>query len=153
MDTAFDIIRKPRIDLIKKVKELSAEQLNHVPPGFNNNIAWNLGHLVATQQGICYVRAGLGLKVDESFYLLYKAGSRPAGLIDEKGISNIYDLLVSTIDEFEADYKHSMFTNYTAWTTRSGIEINDIDTLLRFLPYHDGLHAGTIAALAKIVTQ
>src|ERR1700704_4826563 len=133
MESAFDIIRKQRSGLLEQVKELNIEQLNEVQHGFNNNIAWNLGHLVATQQGINYSRAGLELRIDKNFQLRYKSGTRPEGFIDEDSIKEINNLLTSTIDEFEIDYNNNLFTNYTAWTSRAGMEINDIDASIKFL--------------------
>jgi hypothetical protein len=54
---------------------LTEEQLNTTPNGFNNNIIWNLGHLIAAQQGICYIRSGLNPVVDESITEYFKSGS------------------------------------------------------------------------------
>ena len=61
MTKAIEIIKLPRVHLLDVVKDLSIEQLNHIPDGFNNNIIWNLAHIVATQQNICYKRAGLDI--------------------------------------------------------------------------------------------
>jgi hypothetical protein len=52
-------IKKTRTSLLNMISGLSLEQINKVPEGFNNNIIWNLGHLVSAQQGICYSRSGL----------------------------------------------------------------------------------------------
>ena len=52
MNDQIETIRKTRSFLLDYIKELNIEQLNKIPAGFNNNIAWNLGHLVAAQQGV-----------------------------------------------------------------------------------------------------
>lgn len=151
MNKAFDIILKPRIGLVKLVESLSIGQLNEVPPGFNNNIIWNVGHLVATQQGICYKRAGLDLKIDEIIFLGYKAESRPERFIDKNEAENVCGLLISTIERFEIDYNNNLFTNYTPWTTRYGVELSNIDQVINFLPFHEGLHFGTIGAMKRLI--
>jgi len=33
---------------------LSEEAYLHMPQGFDNNIAWNLGHIIVTQQSLHY---------------------------------------------------------------------------------------------------
>ncbi|WP_205896842.1 DinB family protein, partial [Pseudomonas viridiflava] len=45
--------------ILDLVKDLSIEQLNKIPDGFNNNIIWNIAHLTAAQQNLCYTRSGL----------------------------------------------------------------------------------------------
>ncbi|MDQ6815069.1 MAG: DinB family protein, partial [Bacteroidota bacterium] len=58
MSNPFERLKKVRQSVIDVVKDLSIESVNKIPVGFNNNIAWNLGHLVAAQNGVCYLRAG-----------------------------------------------------------------------------------------------
>ena len=50
MNKAIERLKNPRMMLIKMLNELSTEQLNKVPAGFNNNIIWNAAHMVAAQQ-------------------------------------------------------------------------------------------------------
>ena len=59
MTKQIEIVRSLREYLLSTVNELSTEQLNQIPDGSGNNIIWNLAHLIAAQQGICYIRAGL----------------------------------------------------------------------------------------------
>ena len=61
-------IKKTRSFIIDLVENLSAEQLNHIPPGFNNNIIWNIAHLTATQQNMCYVRSGLEITIEDKIF-------------------------------------------------------------------------------------
>ena len=147
----FEIIRKTRSFLLEIIRERSIEQLNKVPTGFNNNIVWNLGHLVAAQQGICYSRAGLKPRADEDFINAYKPGTKPNGEVNAEQIKNIKELLFSSVDLLEEDYKKVLWPIYPAWTTRSGIEIKSIDDAIDFLHYHEGLHSGYIMAMNKIV--
>jgi DinB superfamily len=58
MDKRIDKIKKVRQFLIEQIAELTDEQLNKTPDGYNNNIIWNLTHLICAQQGICYLRGG-----------------------------------------------------------------------------------------------
>ena len=59
MDKLFDIIHAGRVKFAELVDRLSIEELNEIPEGFNNNIAWNFGHVIISQQMLCYVRAGI----------------------------------------------------------------------------------------------
>ncbi|MDB5006836.1 MAG: hypothetical protein JWP45_1229 [Mucilaginibacter sp.] len=153
MNTVFEIIKKPRIQLINLIKDLSIEQLNEVPAGFNNNLIWNMAHIIAAQQGVCYKRAGLDIRVDENFFQRYKPDTKPDGFMDNTEIEKISGLLLTTIDQLETDYNNNVFTNYTPWTTRYGVQLNNIDNAINFLPFHEGLHFGYIMALKRVVAN
>ena len=151
MNTAIDTIKQPRIKLLGIINDLSVDRLNKVPEGFNNNIIWNLAHMVAAQQGICYKRSGLDTKVTNEFFMAYKPDTKPEKFIDEAGVAEIKALLFTTLDQLQADYDDKIFVNYPPVVTRYGIELNSIDSAISFLPFHEGLHIGCIMALKKLV--
>lgn len=149
MEKSLEIIRKTRISLLAMVEGLSIEQLNKVPAGFNNNIIWNLGHLVATQQGVCYRRAGIDMRIDDSYFAMYKPESKPERFISETELETIKQLMFSTLDQFEADLKTTLFDNYIPWTTRYNVAVDNIRDAVTFLPFHEGLHMGYVMALKR----
>ena len=151
MNKQIDRIKKTRLYLLDLVKDLSVEQLNEIPGGFNNNIIWHLGHMIAAQQGICYVRAGIKPFVEEKYINLYKPGTKPEQVIDGNEAAMLKDVMLSSLDRLDADVSGDMFTNYVAFTTRYGVELANIDDALDFLLFHEGLHAGHITAMKKLV--
>ena len=151
MDKQFEIFKKTRQFMLNYISELNVVQLNKIPAGFNNNIIWHLGHVIAAQQGVCYRRAGLPYVITETFFELYKPGTKPEILLGELEIEDIKLLLLSTIDKLEEDYKADQFKNIQAWTTRYDIELSNIDETIQFLMVHDGLHFGNIMAMKKLV--
>lgn len=153
MDKNTDTLRKIRRFLLANIIDLSADQLNEIPPGFNNNILWNLAHLISSQQGMCYVRAGLPVIVEEKYFTEYKSGTSPGMPANADEIEKIKELLFSTLDHLTTDLERSAFQNYPAWTSRYGVEINNIEDALVFIQYHEGFHTGTILALKKLVSK
>jgi hypothetical protein len=151
MTKQIETIKKVRAFLFESIKDLTSEQLNKIPDGFNNNIIWNLGHLVAAQQGICYKRAGLATQISDEFWEQYRSGSKPGNPLSDAEIAHIKELFFSTLDQLESDYNNNIFTGYTAWSTRYDVEITSIDDALKFLPFHEGLHSGTIGTLKRLV--
>lgn len=147
----IEIMRQPRIKILSVLETFSLDQLNTIPAGFNNNILWNLGHMIAAQQGVCYKRAGLDTWVADSFFQAYKPGTKPEGYIGQEQLDEIKELLMTSLDQLQADLQAGVFTNYPAWTTRYGAEIRDINDAIAFLPFHEGLHVGYIMGLRKLV--
>ena len=152
MTKTIEFIRTPRKLLIGMIEGLSTEQLNQIPVGFNNNIIWNMGHLIAAQEGVCYKRSGLELKTDEAFFQAYRPGTKPEGFVGIDEVERIKTLLFSTLDELEADYDAGIFKNYTSVVTRYGVELTNVEDAINFLPFHEGLHIGCIVALKKLVS-
>jgi DinB superfamily len=151
MNSKIEQVKNIRKFLLSIINDLNADQLNEVPAGFNNNIIWNVAHLVAAQQGICYIRSGIKLTVEEKYFQEYKPGTKPERSIDGNEIETIKQLLTTTLDQFELDYKNNLFVNYNVFTTRYGVELKNIDEAIDFLPFHEGFHSGYIIALKRLV--
>ena len=151
MNRQMDNVRKVRTFLLAQLDDLSSEQLNRIPDGFNNNIIWNIGHMIAAQQGICYIRAGVPPVVEEQLILNYKPGTKPAKSINDEEVTHLKSLLLSTLDQMEADLEGQLFDGYKSWTIRYGVEITNIDEAIDILLFHEGYHQGAILALKKLV--
>ena len=147
----IEILKKTRQYLLELVRDLSIEELNEIPHGFNNNIIWNLGHMLASQQGVCYVRSGLKVAIDEKYFLAYKPGTKPDEFIDRVQVDAIKNLFLPAIDQLERDYYDNVFSNYPPWTNRYGVEHKNIEDTIDFLLFHEGLHLGYIMALKRMV--
>jgi hypothetical protein len=153
MTKAIEILKQPRIKILEELQNFSLDQLNDIPAGFNNNIIWNLGHMIAAQQGICYARSGVDKLVSDEFFMAYKPGSKPEKFIDQAEYETIKELLFSTLEQLETDLENNLFVNYTPVMTRYNVELTNIRDAVEFLPFHEGLHIGYIMSLRKVVKK
>ncbi|TDH28854.1 DinB family protein [Segetibacter sp. 3557_3] len=151
MNTCIDMLRHTRRHLLSILEDLSMDQLNDTPSGFNNNIVWNVSHMIASQQGVCYKRAGVPLIIPESFFMEYKPDTRPERYIDANEFQQTKETFLSSLDVLERDYNNNLFKNYIPWTTRYGVPLANIDETLQFLVFHEGLHFGYVMALRHLV--
>lgn len=151
MTQQIENIKNVRKYLLNLIADLNPEHLNEIPEGFNNNIIWNLAHLISAQQGICYKRSGLQPIVQDKFISPYLPGTKPEGFVDSSDVETIKSLLLSSLDEFESDYKKNFFTTYTPVVTRYGVELANIDDAVNFLLFHEGLHTGYVMALKRVL--
>jgi hypothetical protein len=148
---AIEILKNPRKLILETISNLTIDQVNKIPAGFNNNIIWNLGHMIASQQGLCYKRTGLETRVSNDFFKTYVSGSKPERFFSEAEYEELKQLFFSTLDDLEADYKANKFTAYEGMNTRYNVPVSNIDEAIGFLPFHDGLHIGYIMSLRKLV--
>ena len=149
MQEQFKLIRQTRKRFIELVSSLSVEQLNEIPKGMNNNIAWNFGHIVAAQQGLCNGLSGLSLNVPPDFIEGYKKGTKPEAFIPQEDIDRFKVYAVSNIDYLEKALADNIFDVYQPYVTSYGYELNNIEDAIRFFTIHDSLHLGYAMALRK----
>ncbi len=153
-NTELDKIIIFRQFLLGEIAGLSAGQLNEIPAGLHNNIIWNLGHILAATQAICYRRASQPVKIDEQYFIPFLPNTKPDGFVGKDDIASISGLLISTMHTLQTDYANGHFDNYTPSENIQrvyGIELRTIDDAIEFLLYHDGYHAGKISVLKQLV--
>lgn len=152
MDYSFAICLKNREQLDKFLSRFSTEQLNKIPEGFNNNIIWNIGHSLATQQLLTYGLSGLTPHLPMDFINRYKKGSKPEGIVSDAGIAEIKELIFSSLEQLEKDYTEGVFTTFKEYTlSTTGGVLSQIEHAIEFNNFHEGLHLGCCIALAKFV--
>ncbi|WP_346238185.1 DinB family protein [Niabella insulamsoli] len=151
MKKYFEIIHITRSNFTNLVNGLSIDQLNKIPEGFNNNIAWNFGHIVVTTQGLCYRLSGLPLNIDAAIIDRYKKGTKPEQFITQAEIDFLKAIIHSNIDQLEVDYNNGIFTSFSAYTTSFNTTLNTIEDAIAMIQSHDALHYGYALAQRKLV--
>ena len=151
MNDSFEILKKSRALILKLIEDFTLEQLNKIPNGFGNNIIWNMAHLAVIQQILCYKLSGLSMRVSDEMAEKYMKGSKPTGDVSQTEVDEIKELFVSLPNQFEKDYRASIFKEYEAYTTSLNVTLIDIDSANTFNNFHEGIHLGVILALRKLV--
>lgn len=154
MNKKIEKIKNFRVFLLKEIEGLTTQQLNDIPSGFNNNIIWNLAHLICVEQNMCYVRSNLPIVVDNKFVSPFLPGTKPEVYFSEQEVNNIKELLISSIDKLQVAFDENRFNTYTPSVMISkvyGFEVTNIDEALEYLLYHEGFHGGYILSLKHLV--
>jgi hypothetical protein len=140
--------------LLEQIKDLNGGQLNEIPSSHNNNIIWNLGHLICVVQNLCYVRAGLPITVEDKYFSPYMPETKPQVLIDEQEIENIKEVFIGSINQLQSDLPKILLNTYTPSSMIPkiyGFEVTNLDEAIEYLLYHEGLHTGVILSLTHLV--
>lgn len=153
MENILRIIKACRTKWLSTIEELSTEQMNFIPAGFKNNLAWQLGHVVVSQQILCYRLSGNKFVIEEDLIDLYKNGSKPERDFSSAEIAQMKGYLLSTITQLETDLSNNLFANFTPYSisTYPGVELKSVEDALTFIVSHDGLHFGCSLSLKKLV--
>lgn len=152
MNTSLQVTIASRELLQKFIESHTLEQLNKIPEGFKNNIIWNIGHVVVTQQLLAYKLSGLAMMVTDEMVSKYQKGSAPQGNVTQEEVEAIKSLLFSTITKTEQDLENGLFQNYMEYTvSTANFTLKSIEDAMQFNNFHEGLHIGIIMQLRKFV--
>ena len=151
MERLFETIRQNRKILAQILRQTPREQLTRIPQGFNNNIWWNIAHVVVTHQLLLYSLSKLPMATGEALVARYRKGTYPQGTPGEEEIMEIEQLLLSTANKAEKDYAEGIFREFTPYTTSVGITLKSFEDALAFDTFHEGLHLGVIMSIKKLI--
>ena len=151
MTHAFEITNQSRKIISELLQNLSLEQLNKIPDGFNNNIIWNIGHIIVVQQMLVYLLSDLPMLVSDEMVQKYKRGTKPEQDVTPSEIAEIQSLLFESIAKTEVDYNSNTFKSYKEFTTMTGFNLKNVEDALAFNYYHEAIHTGVIMGIKKFV--
>lgn len=151
MQKQFDTLKKSRLLTLKIIENLTIEQLNKIPKGFKNNIAWNISHLVVTQQLLCYKLSGLDCLISNEMITNFQKGTAPTYTISESEFNIIKEQFLQLPDQLKNDYNSGLFKNYVEYKTSVDVNLNSIEDGIIFNLYHEGIHLGIILQLLKFI--
>ena len=148
-EAIFKTLGAARGYFLQTIKDLNEEQLLEVPEGFNNNVLWNVGHIVHTHCGLTYGPCGADSPIPDSFVDLFKGGSSPSDWSETPSIDEVMGLFKSQGEQFQKDYAAGKFENYNKVELFDGYALENIDEALGFNIFHEGVHIGMVVRLVK----
>ena len=119
----------------------------------NNNIAWNFGHIITAQQGLCNGLSGVEPDVPDELTAGFKKGTKPEGFMSQVTIDELKEYAMSCIDELEKGLSENVFVQYKTYTTSYGYTLNNIEDAVRFVMVHDALHLGYAMAIRRNLSK
>ncbi len=152
IEKQIDVLIKGRVLLLKIVEDLSLNQINSIPQGHNNTIGWNVGHVLVTQQLLCYQFSGVKTKISDDLIKKYRKGTNARGLvIDEQEWESIKNDLLKFPKELLEDYNNGLFKEYTEYKTSVNVVLDSIEKAVDFNNFHEGVHVGIVLSQKKLV--
>ncbi|AEM70174.1 hypothetical protein Murru_1130 [Allomuricauda ruestringensis DSM 13258] len=153
MEKLFDILLKNRKILHGHLEHTPREDLFKIPEGFNNNIWWNIAHVVVTPQLLIYGLSDMEFTIEKELIDKYRKGTFPEGEPTKEEMEKISAYLFSTVKLIQLDYEHGKFKTFKEYMTTPKIGLNKVEDALAFNVFHEGLHLGAILALKKALER
>ncbi|MEK3732386.1 DinB family protein [Paenibacillus sp. FSL M8-0334] len=133
--------RKVLLDVVEDVSEAEAEI---VPDGFNNNIRWNLGHVLLDQYLWIRVLTKEDMPVPMSFNQWFGYGTNPSNFTDETpSFSELISLLQEQPRFIEQQYRDRLEEDFPP----TDMGMHTLEQVLVRTIFHEGLHMGALLAI------
>jgi hypothetical protein len=156
MNKNIEIIFGFRRFLLSKIETLTVEQLNMIPEHFNNNIIWNIGHMTAVVNGLCYRNSGLPAVIDENYIHPFLSGTKPKEFINEYEINIMKQQFINIVSRLNTDLESGVFEHYKKAEKIEevfGIKVETVSDAIKYLTLHDGIHFHAIFTLKRILEK
>lgn len=147
----FDYYRDTTIELLDSITSESKADI--IPVGFNNSLRWNLGHILAAQEGIMFYfgKNETGF-LPTSVLDAFKTGTSPKDWqTTPLTLKEIRELLIEQKERirvtFAGEFKQPV-ANVFAFQDKKLTTIGD---LFVFTLWHEGLHQGVIQSMQRII--
>jgi hypothetical protein len=145
------LLEKTRRRMVEIADGLSPEQLVAIPKGFHNNVLWNLGHLIVSQQVLCYTKSGLAPRAPGYLMPLFGKGTSPASWTGNIDAIEVKSWVLESVALLRADFEQHAFKHYEAYETSSGMVLTNIGEALTYVLWHESQHLGVVMAMRKLV--
>lgn len=148
---AIAIFDQVRNTTTRVINSLSDEQFFKIPAGFDNHIAWNLGHIVVAQQSMIYRASGLPTITTSQHARMFKPGTSPAEWTEQPDVADIKALFIESSRKLGEDMAANKFETFFPFETTTRFKINNLGEALSFNSFHEGLHLGTILSILNFL--
>jgi hypothetical protein len=151
MEAVLNTLKVNRNHIMNVLNSFSTEQLHTIPNGLNNNMIWQVGHIVSAQQGLIYGASGNQLHVSPEFVQLFKKGSSPKEWHAFVDIQMVKTALIETQEHLIRDIENRIFENYKEYVTSFGVTLKNVNDAMVFNLGHEMLHFGNIMVMRKLI--
>lgn len=146
--TIFSQIELNRSRTLEIVADLSTEQVNLIPNGYNNNILWHVGHILTTQERLAFRLIQDTLDLHESLMAFFLNGTKPA---DWQTTPPDILTLLPLLKEQSVRIKQRLQGRLDEQITLPFKDMNLLKEVLIYSIGHEALHVGYIMAMKKVV--
>ena len=148
----FDVINSIRKKCIDLLSNISLEDANKIPEGFNNNIAWNFGHLVVSGYSLVFKAT----QADPNFQIplvdKFRKGTKPEGFVTQDEINELIELSNNFTLAVKEAWDAGRFNNITSYTTETlGVPITTIEEMITTVAIHDSIHSQVMRDFKRVL--
>ncbi len=148
---AFKTLRITRHHMLRELEGMSHEDMLIIPEGRDDNVLWNVGHLLCSLSRLTYVFSGHPLPIPEIYLERFGKGTSATNWTESPDPAEILDNFKAMPGRIEADYLASKFKEYKPLQITPDDTIASVEEAVAFHCFHEGLHIGMIITLKELL--
>ena len=134
-----------RTRLYPRVEEISEEMADVQPKGFNNNIRWNVGHLLTVTENFLFAENG---QLPANYKELFAPGTKPS---DWSGEVPSVATLLQQLKEQQERINNIPNERFNEDLPEPKFGCSTVGELAGFSFYHETYHFGQIHAMKRLI--
>ncbi|GIP39835.1 hypothetical protein J31TS4_31150 [Paenibacillus sp. J31TS4] len=143
----FQQLKLNRSRTLEAAASVTEEEADRIPNGFNNNIRWQLGHILTTQERMAFRFIGEPLGLPEELTGLFVNGTKPA---DWTSAPPDLATLRRLLEEQPERIRERLQGRLQTPLTLPFKDFTALEEALVFSIGHEAMHAGFLKALHRI---
>jgi len=137
--------------MLREIDGLSHEEMLVIPEGRDDNVLWNVGHLLVSLSRLTYVFSGQPLPILERYLELFGKGTSAREWTEDPNPEDVLERFKSMPGQIEADYVAGNFKEYKALQITPDDNIASVEEAVAFHCFHEGLHIGMMITLKELL--
>ncbi|HJV46844.1 MAG TPA: DinB family protein [Bacillota bacterium] len=131
---------------------LTEEMADIIPAGFNNNIRWNLGHILIVQDQLAAQFASIPAQLPIDFMTLFGNHTSPRDWNRQvPTLEQLANELRNQVGHIRGHLENRLEEAARKPFKRLDYRMETIGEILAFSLHHEGLHLGVIGSLRKAI--
>lgn len=148
---AFKTLRITRAHMLRELEGLSHADMLVIPEDRDDNIIWNVGHLLCSLSRLVYVFSGHPLPIPEEYLAAFGKGTNARDWEADPKVEEVLERFKSMPAQIESDYLAGRFTDYKPLQITPLDTIDSVEEAVAFHSFHEGLHIGIIITLKELL--
>lgn len=146
----FKTLLITRWHMLREIDGLTHPQLLEIPEGRQDNIIWNIGHLLCSLSRLTYVFSGHPCPIPEEYFKLFGKNTSALDWESNPDPEVIINRFNSILEDIERDYNAGHFQTYKS-LEMGPASIDSVEEAIAFHSFHEGLHIGKVIDLKDLM--
>jgi DinB superfamily len=137
---------------LQRLESITEDMADIIPNGFNNNIRWNVGHILIVQEQLALNFAGLSPQLSPEFVNFFGNRTSPREWkVEPPSLQILSDELKKQTAFIKESLGNRLQEKAIKPFVRLGFKMETIGEILTFSLHHEGMHTGVIYAIQRAI--
>ncbi|WP_409271642.1 DinB family protein [Neobacillus sp. SCS-31] len=135
---------------VELLRTIPKEVVDEIPNGFNNNIRWNVGHILVGWDHTMFPSVNEERRLPMSYHLMFPRGSKPEVWTEQPPSM---DELITLLEEQPILIEKACKGHLDKPLKEPFLGLKTVGDMLVFHMNHENLHMGTIKSMKQILIK